>query len=166
MSSCRVLHSPHVTLNFSITLFTVINWLLLNSIVQPPHSFPYFTCTNILLWILAVGICFIYVVRIGQEIVVSEREACEEVVHRRYIDWGLQQCTPVTMCMSVNGIVSQPPFCTMCCQACLRSRRGAVVKRVEHISTIVLVNIWVGQVRVPLVLSVGIWICKNSTINA
>ena len=40
-------------------------------------------------------------------------------------------------------------------------RRSAVVKRVEHISTIVLVNIWVAQVRVPLVLSVGIWICKN-----
>ena len=44
-------------------------------------------------------------------------------------------------------------------------RRGAVVKRVEHFSTIVLVNIWVARVRVPLVLSVGIWICKNSTIN-
>ena len=28
-------------------------------------------------------------------------------------------------------------------------RRGAVVKRAEHISTIVLVNIWVAQVRVP-----------------
>ena len=41
----------------------------------------------------------------------------------------------------------------------------AVVKGVEHISTIVLVNIWVARVRVPLVLSVGIWICKNSTIN-
>ena len=37
-------------------------------------------------------------------------------------------------------------------------RRGAVVKGVEHISIIVLVNIWVAQVRVPLVLSVGIWI--------
>ena len=46
------------------------------------------------------------------------------------------------------------------------SRRSAVVKRVAHISTIVLVNIWVAQVRVPLVPSVGIWICKNSTINA
>ena len=34
--------------------------------------------------------------------------------------------------------------------------RSAVVKRVEHISTIVLVNIGVAQVRVPLVLSVGI----------
>ena len=45
-------------------------------------------------------------------------------------------------------------------------RRSAVVKRVEHISIIVLVNIWVAQVRVPLVLSVGIWIRKNSTINA
>ena len=44
-------------------------------------------------------------------------------------------------------------------------RRGAVVKRVEHISTIMLVNIWVAQVRAPLVLSVGIWTCKNSTIN-
>ena len=42
--------------------------------------------------------------------------------------------------------------------------RGAV-KRVEHISTIVLVNICVARVRVPLVLSVGIWICKNSIIN-
>ena len=42
-------------------------------------------------------------------------------------------------------------------------RSGAVVKGVEHISTIVLVNIWVARVRVPLVLSVGIWICKNST---
>ena len=45
------------------------------------------------------------------------------------------------------------------------SRRGAMVKRIEHISTIVLVNIWVARVRVPLVLSVGIWICKNSIIN-
>ena len=45
------------------------------------------------------------------------------------------------------------------------SRRGAVVKGVEHISTIVLANIWVARVRVPLVLSVGIWICKNSIIN-
>ena len=32
---------------------------------------------------------------------------------------GLQQCTPVTMCMSVNGIVTQPPFCIICCQAYL-----------------------------------------------
>ena len=31
----------------------------------------------------------------------------------------LQQCTPVTMCMSVNGIVTQPPFCIICRQACL-----------------------------------------------
>ena len=45
------------------------------------------------------------------------------------------------------------------------NRRGAVVKRVEHISTIVLVNIWVARVRVPLVLLVGIWICKNPIIN-
>ena len=29
----------------------------------------------------------------------------------------LQQCTPVTMCRSVNGIVTQPPFCIICCQA-------------------------------------------------
>ena len=35
-------------------------------------------------------------------------------------------------------------------------RHGAVVKGVEHISTIVLVNICVARVRVPLVLSVGI----------
>ena len=41
------------------------------------------------------------------------------------------------------------------------SLRGAVVKGVEHISTIVLVNIWVARVRVPLILSVGIWICKK-----
>ena len=40
-----------------------------------------------------------------------------------------------------------------------------VVKGVEHISTNVLVNIWVVRVRVLLVLSVGIWICKNSIIN-
>ena len=32
---------------------------------------------------------------------------------------GLQQCTPVTMCMSVNGIFTQPPFCIICCQAYL-----------------------------------------------
>ena len=32
---------------------------------------------------------------------------------------GLQQCTPVTMCMSVNCIVTQPPFCIICCQAYL-----------------------------------------------
>ena len=44
-------------------------------------------------------------------------------------------------------------------------RRGAVVMGVEHISAIVLVNIWVERVRVPLVLSVGIWIFKNSIIN-
>ena len=30
----------------------------------------------------ALGICFIYVVRMGQEIVVSEREACKEGVSR------------------------------------------------------------------------------------
>ena len=44
------------------------------------------------------------------------------------------------------------------------NRRGAVVKGVEHISTNLLVTIWVARVRVPLVLSAGIWICKNSTI--
>ena len=38
------------------------------------------------------------------------------------------------------------------------SRRGAVVKGVEHI-------VFVARVRVPLVLSVGIWIRKNLTIN-
>ena len=42
---------------------------------------------------------------------------------------------------------------------------GAVVKGVEHISSNLFVNIWVARVRVPLVLSVGIWICKNSIIN-
>ena len=31
----------------------------------------------------------------------------------------LQQCTSVTMCMSMNGIVTQPPFCIICCQAYL-----------------------------------------------
>ena len=31
----------------------------------------------------------------------------------------LQQCIPVTMCMSVNGIVTQPPFCIISCQAYL-----------------------------------------------
>ena len=31
----------------------------------------------------------------------------------------LQQCTPVTMCMSVNDIFTQPPFCIICCQAYL-----------------------------------------------
>ena len=31
----------------------------------------------------------------------------------------LQQCTPVTMCTSVNGIRTQPPFCIICCQAYL-----------------------------------------------
>ena len=52
------------------------------------------------------------------------------------------------------------------CYLYILIRRSAVVKRVEDISTIVLVNIWVAQVRVPLVLSVGIWISKNSNINA
>ena len=47
----------------------------------------------------------------------------------------------------------------------VRERRGAVVKGVEHISTIVPVNIWMARVGVPLVLLVEIWICKNSTIN-
>ena len=33
---------------------------------------------------------------------------------------GLQQCTPMAMCMSVNGIFTQPPpFCITCCQAYL-----------------------------------------------
>ena len=32
---------------------------------------------------------------------------------------GLQQCTSVTMCMSVNGISRQPPFCIICSQAYL-----------------------------------------------
>ena len=32
---------------------------------------------------------------------------------------GLQQCTPVTMCMNVNGIVTQLPFCIIFCQAYL-----------------------------------------------
>ena len=32
---------------------------------------------------------------------------------------GLQQCTPLNMCMRVNGIVTQPPFSIICCQACL-----------------------------------------------
>ena len=44
-------------------------------------------------------------------------------------------------------------------------RRGAVVKGVADISTNLLVNIWVARVRVLLVPSVGIWICKNSDIN-
>ena len=38
------------------------------------------------------------------------------------------------------------------------SRRGAVVKGVEHISTNLLVNVLGARVRVPLV---GIWICKK-----
>ena len=37
-----------------------------------------------------------------------------------------------------------------------KCRRGAMVKGVEHISTIVLVNICVARVRVQLVLSAGI----------
>ena len=41
--------------------------------------------------------------------------------------------------------------------------KGAVVKGVEHSSTNLKVNIWVARVRVPLVISVGIWIRKNST---
>ena len=32
---------------------------------------------------------------------------------------GLQQCTPMTMCMSVDGIFTQPPICMICCQAYL-----------------------------------------------
>ena len=32
---------------------------------------------------------------------------------------GLQQCTPMAMCMSVNGIFTQPPFCIICCHAYL-----------------------------------------------
>ena len=55
-------------------------------------------------------------------------------------------------------------WCCHVCDLCF-SRRDAVVKGVEYISTIVLVNIWVARVRVPLVLSVGFWIWKNSTIN-
>ena len=55
--------------------------------------------------------------------------------------------------------------CGLYLRALKLGRRGAVVKGVEHGSIIVLVNIWVARVRVPLVLSVGIWICKNSIIN-
>ena len=41
---------------------------------------------------------------------------------------GLQQCTPVTMCMSVNGIVTQAPFCIICCQVYLmQGRLGQVL---------------------------------------
>ena len=47
----------------------------------------------------------------------------------------------------------------------IRGRRGAVVKGAGHISTIVLLNIRVVRVRIPLALSLGISICKNSTIN-
>ena len=43
--------------------------------------------------------------------------------------------------------------------------RGAVAKGVEHILKNLKVNIWVARVRVPPVLSVRIWIRKNSTIN-
>ena len=31
----------------------------------------------------------------------------------------LPQCTPVTLCMNVNGIITHPPFCIICCQAYL-----------------------------------------------
>ena len=44
-------------------------------------------------------------------------------------------------------------------------RRGAVVEGVERISTNLEVDIWVTRVRVQLVLSVRIWIRKNSDIN-
>ena len=46
------------------------------------------------------------------------RGACEEGVNRCE-EWGLQQCTPVAMCMSVNGIVTQPRVCIICFQAYL-----------------------------------------------
>ena len=45
---------------------------------------------------------------------------------------GLQQCTLVTMCMSVNGIFTQPQFCIICCQAylahvnCAHSMQGSL----------------------------------------
>ena len=32
---------------------------------------------------------------------------------------GLQQCTPMAMSMSVNGMFTHPPFCIICCQAYL-----------------------------------------------
>ena len=47
---------------------------------------------------------------------------------------GLQQCTPVIMCMSVNGIFTQSPFCIICCQAylahvnCAHSMQGRLDK--------------------------------------
>ena len=49
-------------------------------------------------------------------------------------DWGLQQCAPVTVCMSVNGIVTQPPFCIICSRAylphvdCAHSMQGRLDK--------------------------------------
>ena len=59
-------------------------------------------------------------------------EVCKEGVSRE--DWGIQQCTPVNMCMSVNGIVTQSPFCIICCQAylahvdCAHSMQGRLGK--------------------------------------
>ena len=45
---------------------------------------------------------------------------------------GLHQCSLVTMCMNVNGIFTQPPFCIICYQAylthvnCAHSMQGGL----------------------------------------
>ena len=55
---------------------------------------------------------------------------------------GLQQCTPVAMRMSVNGIVTQPPFCIICCQAYLVNCAHSVYYRLDQVmSTEICMNV-------------------------
>ena len=77
--------------------------------------------------------------------------------------WGggggvLQQCTPLTMCMSVHGIVTQPPFCIICCQAylahmdCAHSMQGRLD---EVLSTEICMKVS-GRIQIVLKMQVGI----------
>ena len=89
-------------------------------------------------------------------------------IHCSEIDWSeqwlltfnLDKCNVLTS----DSLLHPGPFLqihvqahlhTYCIFAYIFGRRSALVKRVEHISIIVLVNISLAQVRVPLVLSVG-----------
>ena len=65
---------------------------------------------------------------------------------------GQQECTPVTMCMSVNSIFTQPPFCIICRQAylahvnCAHSMQGRFD---QVLSTEICMEV---SERVPIVL--------------
>ena len=64
---------------------------------------------------------------------VAEDRTFHTQIERRGLG-SLQQCNTVNICMRVNGIVTQPPFCIICCQAylahvdCAHSMQGRLDK--------------------------------------